>query len=119
MTSSYVFCLIARNANLHLPTPHPYSGEIVKMAIPSATMAHFRGGRASIDINSYPNLDDFFEDLAAAYRAGELFRRSDVIHLFFAISDALIPRSQRSRPSPMQDASSSSSTIPTSPTSAI
>jgi len=47
----------------------PSKGEVVKMAIPSATMAHFRGGRASIDINSYPNMDDFFEDLAAAYRA--------------------------------------------------
>jgi 5-methyltetrahydropteroyltriglutamate--homocysteine methyltransferase len=29
---------------------------------------HFRGGRASIDIKAYPELDIFFEDLAAAYR---------------------------------------------------
>ena len=43
-------------------------GEVVKMAIPSATMAHFRGGRASIDIQAYPNIDDFFEDLAQCYR---------------------------------------------------
>ncbi|KAK9899073.1 UROD/MetE-like protein [Cystobasidium minutum MCA 4210] len=47
----------------------PSKGEVVKIAIPSPTMAHFRGGRASIDIKAYPNLDDFFEDLAAAYRA--------------------------------------------------
>lgn len=39
-----------------------------KVCIPSPTMIHFRGGRKSIDINSYPNMDEFFEDLAAAYR---------------------------------------------------
>ena len=41
----------------------PSKGEMVKIAIPSATMAHFRGGRAGIDIEAYPNLDHFFEDL--------------------------------------------------------
>ncbi|KAM0755491.1 UROD/MetE-like protein [Meredithblackwellia eburnea MCA 4105] len=41
---------------------------VVKVAIPSPTMVHFRGGRAAIDISSYPNLDDFFEDLAQVYR---------------------------------------------------
>lgn len=40
----------------------------VKVAIPSPTMVHFRGGRASIDITSYPDLDVFFADLAAVYR---------------------------------------------------
>lgn len=44
----------------------PSKGEVVKIAIPSATMAHFRGGRASIDIEAYPNIDDFFEDLGAS-----------------------------------------------------
>lgn len=39
-----------------------------KVAIPSPTMAHFRGGRAGIDIESYPDLDPFFEDLAQVYR---------------------------------------------------
>jgi hypothetical protein len=29
---------------------------------------HFRGGRASIDIKAYPELDTFFEDLADVYR---------------------------------------------------
>ncbi|KAJ7155345.1 hypothetical protein C8R43DRAFT_426322 [Mycena crocata] len=42
--------------------------EVVKVAIPSPTMVHFRGGRSSIDLAAYPNLDDFFEDLAAVYR---------------------------------------------------
>lgn len=39
-----------------------------KVCVPSPTMAHFRGGRAGIDIESYPDLDIFFEDLAQAYR---------------------------------------------------
>ncbi len=39
-----------------------------KVAIPSPTMVHFRGGRAAIDIHSYPDLDEFFEDLAECYR---------------------------------------------------
>ncbi|WP_337043112.1 5-methyltetrahydropteroyltriglutamate--homocysteine S-methyltransferase [Emticicia sp. 17c] len=39
-----------------------------KVTIPSPTMIHFRGGRKSIDIHSYPDMDEFFHDLAAAYR---------------------------------------------------
>ena len=31
-------------------------------------MLHFRGGRASIDITSYPDLDPFFDDLAKVYQ---------------------------------------------------
>src|SRR5262249_373668 len=39
-----------------------------KVTIPSPTMVHFRGGRKGIDITAYPELDEFFEDLAQAYR---------------------------------------------------
>lgn len=39
-----------------------------KVCIPSPTMVHFRGGRASIDIEAYPDLDEFFEDLARVYQ---------------------------------------------------
>jgi 5-methyltetrahydropteroyltriglutamate--homocysteine methyltransferase len=39
-----------------------------KVSIPSPTMVHFRGGRKSIDINSYPDMDEFFHDLSKAYR---------------------------------------------------
>ncbi|MEP7324087.1 MAG: 5-methyltetrahydropteroyltriglutamate--homocysteine S-methyltransferase [Saprospiraceae bacterium] len=39
-----------------------------KVSIPSPTMVHFRGGRQSIDITSYPDLDVFFHDLAVAYK---------------------------------------------------
>lgn len=41
---------------------------VAKVTIPSPTMTHFRGGRGGIDINSYPELDQFFEDLAQVYR---------------------------------------------------
>ena len=39
-----------------------------KVSIPSPTMVHFRGGRQAIDIESYPDLDEFFADLAQCYR---------------------------------------------------
>jgi 5-methyltetrahydropteroyltriglutamate--homocysteine methyltransferase len=40
-----------------------------KVTIPSPTMVHFRGGRQAVDLNAYPDLDEFFDDLAACYRA--------------------------------------------------
>lgn len=40
-----------------------------KVTIPSPTMLHFRGGREAIDATAYPDLDQFYEDIAAAYRA--------------------------------------------------
>ena len=40
-----------------------------KVSIPSPTMIHFRGGRKSIDITAYPDMDEFFSDLSKAYRA--------------------------------------------------
>jgi 5-methyltetrahydropteroyltriglutamate--homocysteine methyltransferase len=43
-------------------------GQMPKVSIPSPTMVHFRGGRAAIDIESYPDMDQFFEDLAQCYR---------------------------------------------------
>jgi len=39
-----------------------------KVTVPSPTMVHFRGGRAAIDIQAYPDLDEFFADLAQVYR---------------------------------------------------
>ena len=40
-----------------------------KVCIPSPTMVHFRGGRAAIDITTYPDMEQFFADLAACYRS--------------------------------------------------
>jgi 5-methyltetrahydropteroyltriglutamate--homocysteine methyltransferase len=40
-----------------------------KVTIPSPTMLHFRGGRGAISKEAYPDLDAFYDDVAAAYRA--------------------------------------------------
>jgi 5-methyltetrahydropteroyltriglutamate--homocysteine methyltransferase len=39
-----------------------------KVTIPSPTMLHFRGGRAAISREAYPDLDAFYADVAQAYR---------------------------------------------------
>jgi 5-methyltetrahydropteroyltriglutamate--homocysteine methyltransferase len=39
-----------------------------KQTIPSPSMVHYRGGRASISEEVYPDLDAFWADLTAAYR---------------------------------------------------
>jgi len=38
-----------------------------KLTIPSPSMVHYRGGRAAIDADVYPDLDEFWSDLTAAY----------------------------------------------------
>jgi 5-methyltetrahydropteroyltriglutamate--homocysteine methyltransferase len=40
-----------------------------KVCIPSPSMLHFRGGRQAISEAVYPDLEGFYADLAAAYRA--------------------------------------------------
>jgi methionine synthase II (cobalamin-independent) len=39
-----------------------------KLTIPSPSMVHYRGGRAAIDTTVYPDLEEFWSDLTAAYR---------------------------------------------------
>ncbi|HEU5297276.1 MAG TPA: 5-methyltetrahydropteroyltriglutamate--homocysteine S-methyltransferase [Burkholderiaceae bacterium] len=41
---------------------------VPKMTIPSPSMLHLRGGRAAIDRATYPDLELFWADVAAAYR---------------------------------------------------
>src|SRR6478736_2659491 len=38
-----------------------------KVTIPSPTMLHFRGGRAGISQKDYPDLEQFYDDVAKAY----------------------------------------------------
>ncbi|HET6510162.1 MAG TPA: 5-methyltetrahydropteroyltriglutamate--homocysteine S-methyltransferase [Baekduia sp.] len=38
-----------------------------KLTIPSPSMVHYRGGRASIDASVYPDMEAFWGDLTAAY----------------------------------------------------
>ena len=40
-----------------------------KVCIPAPSMLHFRGGRDAISDAVYPNLENFYDDLTAAYRA--------------------------------------------------
>ena len=40
-----------------------------KVCIPSPTLMHFRGGRENIDQVAYPQMKDFFADVAKAYQA--------------------------------------------------
>ncbi len=42
---------------------------MAKITIPSPTIVHFRGGREAIDAHAYPQMDAFYDDLAAVYRA--------------------------------------------------
>jgi 5-methyltetrahydropteroyltriglutamate--homocysteine methyltransferase len=52
------------------------SGVTPKLTIPSPSMVHYRGGRASIDAALYPEMDAFWADLTAAY-AEEVRRLGD------------------------------------------
>jgi 5-methyltetrahydropteroyltriglutamate--homocysteine methyltransferase len=50
---------------------------VPKLTIPSPSMVHYRGGAAAIDPAIYPDVDEFWNDLSAAYaeeirRLGEL-----------------------------------------------
>jgi 5-methyltetrahydropteroyltriglutamate--homocysteine methyltransferase len=53
------------------------TGAVPKLTIPSPNMVHYRGGPAAIDHDVYPDMDEFWADLSAAYaqevrRLGEL-----------------------------------------------
>jgi 5-methyltetrahydropteroyltriglutamate--homocysteine methyltransferase len=41
---------------------------VPKLTIPSPSMVHYRGGRAAIDESVYADIEDFWQDLTAAYR---------------------------------------------------
>jgi 5-methyltetrahydropteroyltriglutamate--homocysteine methyltransferase len=45
------------------------TSRVPKVTIPSPTMLHFRGGRAAIDPATYPDLEEFYADVASAYAA--------------------------------------------------
>jgi 5-methyltetrahydropteroyltriglutamate--homocysteine methyltransferase len=43
--------------------------ETPKVTVPSPTVLHFRGGRQAVDAKAYPDIAEFYADLAAVYRA--------------------------------------------------
>ena len=42
--------------------------KVLKVCIPSPSMLHFRGGRRGVSIEAYPDMEEFFADLARVYR---------------------------------------------------
>ncbi|HET9104676.1 MAG TPA: 5-methyltetrahydropteroyltriglutamate--homocysteine S-methyltransferase [Solirubrobacteraceae bacterium] len=48
---------------------HARPGQTPKLTIPSPSMVHYRGGQSAIDPDVYPEMDAFWDDLLAAYRA--------------------------------------------------
>jgi 5-methyltetrahydropteroyltriglutamate--homocysteine methyltransferase len=44
------------------------TSRVAKLTIPSPTMLHFRGGRGAVSREAYPDMEEFFADVAAAYR---------------------------------------------------
>ena len=59
---------------------------VPKLTIPSPSMVHYRGGRAAIDEAVYPDLDEFWSDLTAAYRE-ELRRLGDLGCTYLQLDD--------------------------------
>jgi 5-methyltetrahydropteroyltriglutamate--homocysteine methyltransferase len=61
------------------PANHPHlahfkflaanTSRVPKMTIPSPSMLHYRGGRAAVDENVYPDMDGYYCDLGNAYAA--------------------------------------------------
>ena len=46
-----------------------HTHQTAKMTIPSPSVLHYRGGREAIGMDVYPDMDEFFSDLAGAYRS--------------------------------------------------
>ena len=66
------------------------AGLMAKQPIPSPTLVHFRGGRAAIDASVYPDIDAFFDDLAAVYRE-ELLALYDAGCRYVQIDETNLP----------------------------
>jgi 5-methyltetrahydropteroyltriglutamate--homocysteine methyltransferase len=68
-----------------------------KVTIPSPTVLHFRGGRAAIDAQAYPDIEEFYADLARVYReeiaalahAGCRYLQIDEVNLAYLCDPAL------------------------------
>jgi methionine synthase II (cobalamin-independent) len=61
-------------------------GMTPKLTIPSPSMVHYRGGRAAIDDGVYPDLEEFWTDLSAAY-AEQLRRMADLGCTYLQLDD--------------------------------
>ena len=72
-------------------------GQTAKVTIPSPTMLHFRGGRAGISREHYPELEAFYQDVANAYgdelrslaAAGATYVQMDDTNLAYLCDDKM------------------------------
>jgi 5-methyltetrahydropteroyltriglutamate--homocysteine methyltransferase len=60
--------------------------QVAKLTIPSPSMVHYRGGRDAIDKGVYPDLEQFWDDLARAY-ADEVRRLYDLGCRYLQLDD--------------------------------
>ena len=65
---------------------HASAAQTTKITIPSPSMVHYRGGREAIDKNVYPDLEEFWDDLAKAY-ATEIRRLYDLGARYIQLDD--------------------------------
>ena len=65
---------------------HAASTQTPKLTIPSPSMVHYRGGRDAIDATVYPDLAQFWDDLARAY-ADEVQRLYDLGCRYLQLDD--------------------------------
>ncbi|HEX4234821.1 MAG TPA: 5-methyltetrahydropteroyltriglutamate--homocysteine S-methyltransferase [Caldimonas sp.] len=73
------------------------AGRTPKVSIPSPTMLHFRGGRAGISREHYPDLEPFWQDVADAYgdelrslaAAGSAYVQMDDTNLAYLCDDKM------------------------------
>ena len=59
---------LALNDFIDLKPHADRAGLMPKQAIPSPTLVHFRSGRAGVDNVAYPDMAEYFSDLARVYR---------------------------------------------------
>ena len=62
------------------------TGATPKLTIPSPNMVHYRGGPASIDHDVYPDMEEFWSDLSAAY-ADEVQRLAELGCTYLQLDD--------------------------------
>jgi 5-methyltetrahydropteroyltriglutamate--homocysteine methyltransferase len=62
------------------------TASVPKLTIPSPSMVHYRGGKAAIDPNVYPDLDSFWADLTTAY-ADEVRRLAELGCTYLQLDD--------------------------------
>jgi len=74
------------------------TSRLAKVTLPAPSFVHARGGRDAIDRNAYPDLGEFYRDLAAAYHAeiaalaaaGCRYVQLDEVHFTFFCDPKLV-----------------------------